>query len=323
MLLAMDASAFEAGGGVSITGGGRNPVTTTTTTTVGGFTVTDYTPSMTAYYRYESGALTTNDPGTIAGASCNTTGFGDPTADTTAGQYTQGAAAVDLDGTGDYHETSCTNLDFTGAFTIGGTFRQDAAGVNDHWISTGAQGSANGFTLRMGSGDRINCWVGDGTDNVQANEPSGQDISGNVAYVMCSHDGTNTINVYKWYNDQSETTWSASQGTPAAETTNPHQFGANGSGGGEVDGRMDEIWLLPVNLTAAQRCRIVSCGVEGDQAAGGLCLASSATAYSDTGRNDQTCVASSCSVDGWACGTNADCISGNGCTLPDSEAAAP
>ena len=317
VLLASSAQAFT---GAGVSGSGITDFYVAPT----GFTVTDYTPSMIVYYSMESGALDTNDTATSAGSACDLTLVNTPTADTAAGEFSEGAAAIQTELTGaKYTETTCSQLDVTGAFTIGLAVRMNAAGQNGHWISTGAQASANGYAFRMGSGDRINCWVGDGTDNVQANEPAGQTISGDWAYAFCSHDGTNTINVYKYYNDQTEVTWTASQSVPAAETTNATQFGANGTGGAQPDANMDEIFVTDSAFTAAQRCRVVSCGVKGDTSVGGFCTCSSATAYSDTGRNDQTCSASTCTGDGRTCATTADCISGNGCTLPDCEAAAP
>jgi hypothetical protein len=332
LLLALDANAFEAGGGNQMVGSGRQEVTTTTTTTTtaGGFTVTDYTPSMDVYYDFESDTpnLGLNDLDTVGGSNCHLTEVNSPTQNTTGEDYREGSASIQIDDTNDRYLTisagSCSAIDYTGAFTCGLAVKQSTSGQNDHWVGNNGQtGTNGGYMLRTGSGNRLNCWVNDG-DAAQALEPGSEDISGNWIYNICSHDGSTTITDYKWYNDQNETSWTGTNGPPSVNSTDDWRIGTNqGASGGTHDGPIDEVWCIGANLTAAQRCRIVSCGVKGDQSVGGFCTCSSATAYADTGRNDQTCSGGFCTGDGLACTTTADCISGNGCTLPNCTAAAP
>jgi hypothetical protein len=93
-----------------------------------------------------------------------------------------------------------------------------------------------------------------------------------------------------------------SVGTAGSLTSTP-TVGSNGSftlGGRnssvDVDGDMDEIGIIDAELTAAQICRICSCGIDGSEC---VCSGSS---YSDSGRNSSNC---------------------GSCTLPDCDAAAP
>ena len=283
--------------------------------------VTDYTGSCNmVWFRFESGSELVNSADSGGTLLSN---VGTPAYTTT--DFTDGAQAFSATDPGaDYPQclltgTTCDAIEFTGAFTIMADFKETTAGQNDHVISTGAQGTADGYTMRVGSGNRVNCWIGDGTSNVQANLGV-FDQSGNWTNMVCTHDGTNTLTARRSVTADSIT---ASVGVPIMTAANDIEIGANGTGGGLAAGPIDNVIFMDCELTVGQICQLCACGPEGDTTKTGWCTCSDATSYSDDGRISQTCVSSQCSVDGGDCVNNGDCITCNGCTPQACAATAP
>ncbi len=290
------------------------------------FVVTDYTASMTILLDFESSgaALGDNDTGTSCGSTCDYSAINAPTRSTGDTNFREGLASGTFVAASSQvleclYSNCGSHLNFASSdFTCGFWVRANIS-ANTTWMSNAGITATESWSLVIGSGDKKKCGVGSGTFQL-ALEGTSNSILDQWAFMTCGNDGVDTLGEVD--DDTGNETWSLASGNPATFTEDFH-IAAGGTTSQLFDGDFDEMWCLPVAITPAQRCRICSCGVKGDKADGGYCTASSATAYSDTGRNAQTCVSLACSGDDLVCANNNDCGTCNSCTLPDSTGAAP
>lgn len=271
---------------------------------VGGGSPVDWTASFVAVWRCEeTSGDRANDTATSCGSDCdltdnNTVGYG-------VGIEGTNACDFELDNTEsldcDHNASGCDELE---------TMAEGSAVSMLLWTATESANDPNVTHFKISGGwSTYQHWS---IERLRYSSP--------IREIYARHyDGTTFSYTYSDFGEPTDDTWThvaltwandaddemltyingeeSTDGSPATISSNL-TLDANGDTrlGWKHDGRLDEIAAIGVELTAAQICRICSCGIDGSE-----CVCSGST-YTDSGRNSANC---------------------GSCTLPDCDAAAP
>ncbi len=215
---------------------------------------------------------------------------------------------------------TCNELQSSGFASITiGCWAYPTADTNDIFMLRNNNGAQDdGIAMdRESSTDNFRCRIGDATDNTNRLSATDSIELNEWNHTACAVDWSGN-DLYVYLNG-AQVNSHETNSVDAPSTA--YDFGIGGdSGFNSWDGNLDECWAIDDLLTAAEICRVCSCGVRGN-----LCRCDPTTPanYINTGRNTSTCEGGSCSGDGLDCSSNADCGSCGGCTLPSCNAAAP
>jgi hypothetical protein len=228
-------------------------------------------------------ASTPSDNAGSVGADGDLTWGNTPTqsSDNMEGTYSTNFDNGDGDNLSCNSSTTCEEFDTVTAdsLTMGCWVNVDAK-ATQRFILRGA--SPNHYILTNGpTPDDARCIIGDGTDAVTADSDDDVLETGDgFVHVVCQYD--NAANSIQMYID------GAANGSAATQESLSNSSGSDftistGSASTDIAGRVDECFIIHDVLTAAEICRICSCGIDGT-----LCTCNG-TAYTDDGRRTTDC----------------------------------
>ncbi|HZR80358.1 MAG TPA: hypothetical protein VFD92_04600 [Candidatus Binatia bacterium] len=170
-------------------------------------------------------------------------------------------------------DATCSNLDFSGAFSAGAAFRSTLLGQSHVIMGKWNNSDGTGWALVVGMTTlgKVQSFIGNTTD-----QHSTVLASGRWYELGMSFSGS----VVKTYVDGSGTS-----GTSATITTNSLDFeaGDDGRTGTGLAANLDILWAASVNMSAAGQCRVASCGYRNQY--GCLCDAGNTASFLFKGRN--------------------------------------
>lgn len=285
----------------------------TTTTTSADLAPSDWSGSMVAWWDEEEAdnATALNHSGVTCGTDCNLTDVNTVPRDTT--NFVEGIKAASFTSANNEAQNcadaTCDELDCTGSndLTIGLWLRPTLVGTAKTLVTNG---TGNGYQLKTNTTPAVEFLLGAGT---QTTATSGT-ISTNtwVHAVGQFSDASNTMQVFL---NGATSGSSATQGTCGADGSS-FQLGV-------ASGQIDEAFIAKKTLTAAQICRICSCGIGGKKC---LCdgtvqtLYKACTADADCQTANAAGKCSNLFCTGVNGATNPGCGS---CTLASCNASAP
>lgn len=265
--------AFQGGGNRRAEGGGEEAAE-------------DWTSSFLAVWSLDEATDATrlNASTASCGTDCDLSDNNGVAQDTT--NFIEGAASAYFEtGAVDYLECTretCDELTFIQPISFGCWAGDDQAQGNNGRVIHNEDNTGNGwslFHLRFGSPNyNYNCNVGDGQTN--GDTGSGDE---ELNHVVCTYanDADDEINLY--FNGEVDATPATTTDNTAITVSEGDFSISDNSGAWDWYGSIDECFVIDVELTASQVCRICSCGIDGSE-----CSCSGST-YVDAGRNASHC----------------------------------
>lgn len=197
--------------------------------------------------------------------------------DGTTGNFKQGSYSNDFN-TSNYLRCTDANcggtseLDFTGAYTMGCWGYADTAGTNRRlWAKTATGATTTGYyAQRTNSSNRLSCV----NTNTQVDAAATSFSVNEWVHAVCNYTGSQ---VQPYVNGTASGT--ITNVSAPANVAGEFRLGMRSdstTAANAWDGRLDECFVVAASLSAGQICRIARCGFDGEYC---LCDGSSATNY--------------------------------------------